>query len=858
MAATDGTYMDKVVISWNNVSGATSYTIYRGMSDDALSASIIASNVSGTEYNDTTAVAGTTYYYWVKAVNSVGDSGFSSSDSGYKALGEVTEPTDGKRYMVIDLSGGASATSCPISYLSDVPEGGWTDEYKTTKLVLRRIPAGTFMMGSPEDELGRENHETQHQVTLTKDFYIGVFEVTQKQYELVMGSNPSEYTGNTRPVHCLSYDILRGTNEGGNWPYSSSVDSETFLGRLRSKTSLIYDLPTEAQWEYACRAGTTTSLNNGKNITSCNDTCANLSDLARYTGNVSAGAGGYSFYHTSVGSYLPNNWGLYDMHGNVCEWVLDKYEVFTSVVVTDPVGPVNSSYGVARGGCWENVPYFHRSAFRGYNYQSTAHQDYGFRLAMTCDVNESVAPTVPSNVAATDGEYTDKVVVSWNAIADAEIYTVYRSESDDAASASVMASNVSDTSYNDTSAVAGTTYYYWVKAVNSVGESGFSSSDSGYKLSDIAWEYTISNGEATITGIPDGTSGDIVVPSVLDGYPVMSIGEVAFNGCSGLTSIVIPEGVISIDEWAFAGCSSLTTITIPLSVTTIDESTFSGTGFWNNQSDGLVILDGWVLGVKGDCPSNVEIPTGIKALADGAFEWCYDLISITIPDGVINIGAWTFQMASNLKAVNLGRGITHIKDGVFYGCDSLTSITIPDSVTSIGGYAFGGCSSLTEIRIPTGAVYASQLESEYPGKVVYYEPGTEEPEEEMTESGIPYSLIEVEAAKNSAFLAIIEAKGDDYNAVVALPAANGINTIGQCLIAGISPTEADAKFEVSIEIVNGEPMITYTPDLNEGGTKQERVYTIEGCAELGDEWTEIKSDADKEGLRFFRVKVALP
>ena len=265
-------------------------------------------------------------------------------------------------YIVIDLSGGTNATRFAISYLDDVPEGGWTEEYKTTKLVLRKIEPGTFTMGSPEDELGRDSNETQHEVTLTNAYYIGVFETTQKQYELISGYNPSNNNGAARPVECVSYNTLRGTDKGAGWPTSYDVDDDSFFGILRSKTQMTFDLPTEAQWEHACRAGTTTALNSGKNL-SDEDECDEMAEVGRYYYNESDEKGGYG-QHTTVGSYLPNAWGLYDMHGNVLEWCLDWYASYDGDA-TDPKGGEEGSYRVLRGGGWGYSAGDCRSAYRG-------------------------------------------------------------------------------------------------------------------------------------------------------------------------------------------------------------------------------------------------------------------------------------------------------------------------------------------------------------------------------------------------------------------------------------------------------------------------------------------------------------
>ncbi len=292
-------------------------------------------------------------------------------------------------YMVIDLSRGTKAAKgYPMTYLADVPKGGWTDEYKTDKLVLRRIEPGTFTMGSPEGELGRRNDETQHEVTLTKAFYIGVFEVTQKQWERVMGDWPSYFRNpkcrDERPVECVCYNDIRGVNAGEAWPATNSVDAASFMGGLRARTGKAFDLPTEAQWEYACRAGTTTALNSGKNLTSA-ESCPSLAEVGRYKANSGDGAqkGDTDVGTAKIGSYPPNAWGLYDMHGNVWEWCLDWYGNYTGPE-SDPKGSLSGSYRVIRGGSWHDGSSICASAYR-YIYRTPSYRTslFGFRVALT-------------------------------------------------------------------------------------------------------------------------------------------------------------------------------------------------------------------------------------------------------------------------------------------------------------------------------------------------------------------------------------------------------------------------------------------------------------------------------------------
>jgi formylglycine-generating enzyme required for sulfatase activity len=166
--------------------------------------------------------------------------------------------------------------------------------------------------------------------------------------------------------------MIRGNSDSYNWPNIKTVDANSFVGLLRSKTGLSFDLPTEAQWEYACRAGTMSSYNNGGN------TEADLKTLGRYSGNRNDGRGGYS-EHTTVGSYAPNAWGLYDMHGNVYEWSLDWNGSLSNG--TDPLGPVSGSYRVLRGGLWDGDASYCPSSRRNSNPPSINNYFNGFRLA---------------------------------------------------------------------------------------------------------------------------------------------------------------------------------------------------------------------------------------------------------------------------------------------------------------------------------------------------------------------------------------------------------------------------------------------------------------------------------------------
>ena len=289
-------------------------------------------------------------------------------------------------YLIVDLADGPEASAYPVSFTNIPPPGGWEDEYKTTKMVLRRIPAGPFTMGSPAPEVGHVEDEPEHGIRLTRDYYLGVFEVTQRQWERVLGAWPAWFTNaaarDARPVEQVSYADIRGTAAGTNWPADGGVDAESFLGRLREKTGLDFDLPTEAQWERACRAETGTALNSGADLT--NQTAdAALGEVGRYWYN--GGAEGTADSDVTagtaaVGSYLANAWGLHDLHGNVWEWCRDWYDSYSSETA-DPPGADSGSARVRRGGSWRSEAAECRSANRDIRAPDYRGAHVGFRIA---------------------------------------------------------------------------------------------------------------------------------------------------------------------------------------------------------------------------------------------------------------------------------------------------------------------------------------------------------------------------------------------------------------------------------------------------------------------------------------------
>lgn len=222
------------------------------------------------------------------------------------------------------------------------------------ELTMVLIPAGKFLMGSPISEEYRDEDETQHEVTISKPFYMGKFEVTQEQWELLMGTNPSEFKGKKIPVTNITWD-----------------DCQDFITKLNKKTKNKFRLPTEAEWEYSCRAGTETAYFFGEHLNPLN---ANYNNPEKEVESEPLPVGRDN---------KPNTFGLCDMHGNVMEWCNDWYDDYSDDDSIDPQGPSEGENKVFRSGSCFEFPSELRSAYRGYQPPYERFIVLGFRLAMT-------------------------------------------------------------------------------------------------------------------------------------------------------------------------------------------------------------------------------------------------------------------------------------------------------------------------------------------------------------------------------------------------------------------------------------------------------------------------------------------
>ncbi|MDA7756530.1 SUMF1/EgtB/PvdO family nonheme iron enzyme [Opitutales bacterium] len=283
------------------------------------------------------------------------------------SIADVNGSLHDGNYSVVVSNDFGSVTSA----LTPLQVDGTPSAHTVASISMEMIfcPPGTFTMGSPTSETGRGGDETQHQVTLTNGFYLGKYEVTQAQYQTVMNGNseglnadPSQFKGSNRPVEKASWE-----------------DAQIFLTRLNSieqsagrlPNGWKYVLPTEAEWEYACRAGTTTAYSWGNDINS---------SRANYNWDGGGNDGNDSKQTVNIGQFSANPWGFFDMHGNVWEWVHDWKANYLTGAQTDPEGPASGSDRVVRGGSWSSDGTFLRSALRVSYAPGNRNNYLGFRV----------------------------------------------------------------------------------------------------------------------------------------------------------------------------------------------------------------------------------------------------------------------------------------------------------------------------------------------------------------------------------------------------------------------------------------------------------------------------------------------
>lgn len=305
------------------------------------------------------------------------------------------------------------------------------------------------------------------------------------------------------------------------------------------------------------------------------------------------------------------------------------------------------------------------------------------------------------------------------------------------------------------------------------------------------------------------------------------IGPRAFYLCEGLEEVAIPESVAAIGDHAFSSCKALLSVEIPPRLTEIQACAFD-----------------WCTSLE-----ELEIPSAVTNIGNEAFAYCNALKTVTIPGTVSALGAGSFVNSTGLVSAVVGEGVERIGNSVFFGCEGLEWVVLPGSVESVGKYCFQNCWKLAMLFVPEAWQDTTMLaDARVPSgcRIVYYDP-TGGSKTTSTPVAVPQSWLVTNAS------AILCAKGGDYEAAANAVATNGVPVWG-CYLAGLSVTNAESVFRVkSISFPDGKATVEWEPDLNEGGTKSNRTYRVEGLRTMTNKWNSAEPDS-----QFFRVWVGMP
>jgi hypothetical protein len=466
ISASDGTYTDKVQVAWTASADATTYQVFRHTSNTSSAASELTGNHPASPYNDTSAVAGTTYYYWVKACNSAGCSGFSTSDSGYRAseVSKPSPPTD------ISASDGTYTDKVQVSWTASA-DASYYQVFRNTSNDSSSAGAltGSHLSSPYNDTSAGAGTTYYYWVKACNSAGCSGFSASDSGYRATEGTTPSP------PTNVSASDGTYTDKVQVSWTASAGATTYQVFSHTSNNSSSATPLADSTSSPYndtSAEAGTTYYYwVKACNSTGCSGFSASDSGYRATEGttpspptNVSASDGTYTdkvqvSWTASAGATTYQVFSHTSNNSSSATQLADS----TSSPYNDTSAEAGTTY------------YYWVKACNSAGCSGFSASDSGYRAT------EVTKPSPPTDISASDGTYTDKVQVSWTASAGATSYQVFRYTSDDSSTAGELTGSHPSSPYDDTSADAGTTYYYWVKACNSVGCSGFSASDSGFR-----------------------------------------------------------------------------------------------------------------------------------------------------------------------------------------------------------------------------------------------------------------------------------------------------------------------------------------------------------------------------------------
>lgn len=520
---------------------------------------------------------------------------------------------------------------------------------------------GSLWLGSPTGETGRapmieDDPEMLHPVRLSRGYWLGRREVSRGMYKSVTGQVPAAMTGSgdedALPVNGVGRD--------------EALDFCAELTKRERAAGLLpegfaYTLPTEAQWEFACRAGTPSALNSGEELTDETE-CPEADEVAWYAHNST------NRVHGPGQDRKANAWGFLDMHGNLEEWMLDWYGPYPESAV-DPTGPESGERRILRGGSFASVAKDCRSASRNAVEDDAGTATTGFRVALVAvdpDADEdAVHPAAQPEWVPWEG-----LECQWYKDGEAiggATGTVYAIESAAVADAGV----------------------YRLEACNAFGcangpQATVEVDPHPYEVVDgVHWFYEEVGADRATVVRAWRAEGELEMPAELAGRTVTAVGDDAFAGCTDLEGMAMPDGVTNVGDRAFAGCTGLAWVECPEGLRSIGGKAFQGTGLMAASLPGLERA-----GEKAfaGCAVLAECTTGaaLQGIPAGMFSGCSNLLSFAVADAAGSIGADAFHSCGSLTNLHIGSNVSEVAAMAITNCGALQVVEAPIALQPTG------------------------------------------------------------------------------------------------------------------------------------------------------------------------------